>query len=86
MSYNFSDIQKALLCRQKGKKIISYLAGSKTKPTIRAIMARASTCVITSPEVSTADLGTFLVFDNGIHVGIVAITSSTTAWTAMTTS
>lgn len=49
-------------------------------------MARASTGVITSPEVSTADLGTFLVFDKGIHVGVLAITSSTTTWTVMTTS
>ena len=80
-----SDIQKALMCRQKSEIIVSYLARSKTKPTIRAIMARASTCMITSPEVSTTYLGTLLVLDNGIHVGILAITTSTTTRTAMAT-
>jgi hypothetical protein len=69
-----------------GEKIVSYLAGSKAKPTIRAIMAQALAGVITSPGVSTADLGTFLVFDSGIQVGILAITFSATTWTAMTTS
>ncbi len=86
MSYNFSDIQKALLCRYTTKKIVSYVTRSKTKYTICAVMARASTGVITSPGVSPADLGTFLVFDNGIHVDVLAITSSTGTRTAVTTS
>ena len=72
--------------QEKGEIYFLYLAGSKTKPTIRAIMTRASTCVITCPEVSTADLRTFLVFDDRIHIGILAITSSATAWTVMATS
>jgi hypothetical protein len=49
-------------------------------------MARASTGVITGSEGPPADLGTFLMFDHEIHVGILAITSSTSAWTTMTTS
>jgi hypothetical protein len=86
MSFYFSDIQRAPLCRWMIESIVSYLAGEKTKPTIRAIMAQSSTGMITSPGLSAADLGTFLVFDNGNHVGILVITFSTATWTAMTTS
>jgi hypothetical protein len=79
MSYNFLDLQQV-------KRLISYLAGSKTKPTIRSIMTHFLTGMIASPRVSATELGTFLMFDNGILVGILAITSSTVTRTTMTTS
>jgi hypothetical protein len=77
MSYNFLDIQKAPLYYYKSKKIVLYLARGKAKPIIYAIIARASTSVITSPGVSLANLSTFLVFNNRIYISVLAITSST---------